>query len=676
LPVFSRARLASAARWLAPSAAAACAGAAIAGTIDGAGMASIPGAIAAAGFVAIIAFPVLFAASAAIRGTWAAWQPRALGDALIEDGGGAPRLAGWAISVILGAMLVAWAAFQSTWMLAWWTAFKPFPVSVAETIVAVGAALVAAALSRPIARAATALLRRLDARWRRTGRRSLLTPGRVALGGTAIGLAIICIAWRIEVQPHLGPVELGVLTGPAAAIATAAIVHALWPRLGRARVVVGGLAGLAAIGAVGTALVAWRASPSLTLEIWGDRPVAGLAIDELFDTGAIRNRIALAQFRPTPRPGAAHPDIIVITIDTVRADHTPPYGGKAVMPVLAALAARGAVFDWAFSPSNVTRRSIPSMFIGLQPDRVHGRVVGWALKVDPRHVMVAERMLAGGYDTAGFMCCEGFWGTQYHTGLERGLAHLEIEPSGVALARKARAWLDERERHPTGRPLFLWMHILEPHNWWHGGPPPPSRADRDRIYDRVLGQVDDMLGIVLGAFDHRASGQGPIIIITADHGEALGDHGQPYHSTDLYDSQTHVPLVIAGPGIAAHRVDETVSGNDLTPTLLDLAGFAPPGDPMDGISIADLATGARAGDPEGGTAFLQMIKDRSNPGGVSAFVRGRWKLIDGPGGLELYDVRTDPDEHANVIGSHAALVKPLLDQLRAHLAAGGRSPFQ
>src|SRR5690242_11230973 len=253
-------------------------------------MPGISGMLAAAGFVAIVTLPVLLAASAAIRATWAGWQPRALGDALIEDGGGAPRLAGWGVAVIAGAVFVGWAAFQSTWMLAWWTAFKPFPVSVAETIVAVGAGLVAAALSRPIARGATALLRRLDARWRRTGRRSLLSPGRLVLGGTAIGLAIICVAWRIEVQPHLGPIELGVRIGPAAGIATAAIVHALWPRLGRARGVAGGIAGLAALGAIGTALVAWRAAPSLTLEIWGDRPVAGFTIDELFDTGAIRNR--------------------------------------------------------------------------------------------------------------------------------------------------------------------------------------------------------------------------------------------------------------------------------------------------------------------------------------------------------------------------------------------------
>src|SRR5690606_38920534 len=111
----------------------------------------------------------------------------------------------------------------------------------------------------------------------------------------------------------------------------------------------------------------------------------------------------------------------LITIDTVRADATPPYGGSAEMPALAALGERGAVFSWAFAPSNVTRRSIPSMVIGLAPNRIRGRVVGWALRVDPRHVLLAERLRAGGYETAGFMCCAGFWSPEVRTGLQRGL---------------------------------------------------------------------------------------------------------------------------------------------------------------------------------------------------------------------------------------------------------------
>jgi choline-sulfatase len=438
----------------------------------------------------------------------------------------------------------------------------------------------------------------------------------------------------------------------------------------------GALLGAATCAAVVGAIATRFTDPSLTLEIWGERPIAGLAIEAVFDLDAIRASIALDEFRPVDRPGATHPDIILVTIDTVRADHTPPYGGQAEMPILAQLAQRGTVFTWAFSPSNVTRRSIPSMMIGLAPNRVHGRVVGWALRVDPRHVMLAERMRAGGYDTAGFMCCEGFWGKEFHTGLERGLAHLEIEPHGLVLARRARDWLAAREKAPHDKPLFVWMHILEPHNWTQLTGEPHNDEERKKFYDRSLQMSDQMLFELTSAFAGRPADKMPIIIVTADHGEALGEHGQPYHSTDLYDSQIRVPFVVAGPGIKQQAIGETVSLTDLVPTVLELAGFVPTaGASLDGRSVADLATGRRAPNPEEGVAFAAMIKDRSNPGGVAAVVRGRWKLIDNNGNLELYDTRADPDERANVYGQRSLIGTELKQLLEERSAKGDESPF-
>jgi arylsulfatase A-like enzyme len=336
------------------------------------------------------------------------------------------------------------------------------------------------------------------------------------------------------------------------------------------------------------------------------------------------------------------------------------------------------VFERALSPSNVTRRSIPSIVTGLAPNRVHGRVVGWALRIDPRHVVLAERMRAGGYDTAGFMCCEGFWGKSFHTGLERGLAHLEIEPHGATLAQHARAWIDaydHRPDHRPGAPLFLWMHILEPHNWTLGGEF-RSDADRRAAYDRSLAASDLIVAEVLAAFAHRAADRMPIVIVTADHGEALGEHGHPYHSTDLYDAQIHVPLVITGPGIAARRVTETVSLTDIVPTVLELGGFVAPADAsLDGSSFADLATGRHTGSADAGIAFAAMIKDRSNPGGVTAMVHGKWKLIDTGTGLELFDIHNDPHERTNLMPTHPAAEPDLRKLMRAHNDAADRSPF-
>ncbi|MDB4958579.1 MAG: hypothetical protein JWO36_6148 [Myxococcales bacterium] len=663
------------ARWVAPSAVAACAGAIVAGVCEGARVDSALGIVAAAGFFALAAVPSLLVLGIAFRGLWAAWRPRELADRLIEAGGGAPRLAGWVLVIWAGAFGLAWVMFQGTWLLAGWTAFKPLSMSFAEPILAVSAVLIGVAVSRPAVTGIAAIVRWADGRWQARGRRSLVTPWRITAAILLVTVAVAYTVWRLVVKPRLGVLDIGVLDVPIVAVATAGIVQFLWSRL-PARNVIGAAIGVIAAATIGVSLYAWKAEPSLTLSIWGDRPLAGLTIDKLFDLDAIRADVSLAEFRPSLRPGAPHPDIILVTIDTVRADHTPPYGGSAEMPVLRDLAQKGAVFEWAFSPSNVTRRSIPSMVIGLQPNRVHGRVVGWALRVDPRHVLVPERLQAGGYDTAGFMCCGGFWGGDFHTGLDRGLEHLEIEPNGLALARRARAWLDEREQHPTGRPLFLWMHVLEPHNWQAASGEPHSDDDRRKFYDRSLATSDAILAELLGAFAQRKAEHAPIVIVSADHGEALGDHGQPYHSTDLYDSQIHVPLVIAGPGIKQGRVEETVSLNDLTPTLLDLAGFEPPhGASIDGRSIADLATGKRASTAEFGIAFAAMIKDRSNPGGISAIVKGRYKLIDNGSNLELYDIHADPDERSNLVTVKLPVVEELKKLLKQHVDAGAKSPF-
>ncbi|MDQ3335149.1 MAG: sulfatase-like hydrolase/transferase [Myxococcota bacterium] len=663
-------RLKSAARWLAPSAACACAGALAAGLTEATGAEDVVGAAAAIGFLALIVFPALFVLSAIARGIYAAWQPDTLG--LVEDDGGAPRLVGWIVVVLLGCLLLAWALFQGTWVLNAWTAFKPLTLSFMEPIIAITAALLAVAGSRPAARLFTFLARKADRKVRR-GPRSILRPRNVIVGGAVIALATVYTLWRLTVKPRIGPLDISVLYAPALAIVVLLLAHAVWRQLPK-KPIVGGALGALTAATIAAALVAVHTRPSLTLEIWGEQPLAGVAIEKLFDLDAIRARISLAEFRPVDKPGSPHPDIILITIDTVRADHTPPYGGEADMPILKELGARGTVFLYAFAPSNVTRRSIPSLVTGLQPNHVRGRVVGWALRIDPRHVLLAERLRAGGYETAGFMCCKGFWGPEARTGLSRGLEVVHIEQNGQRLAKAARAWLDQRERSKTKKPLFLWMHILEPHNWTGGVTEPTTLADRHRMYDRSLTAADGMMREVVGAFVERAPELAPIVVVTADHGEGLGDHGAPYHSTDLYNSQIRVPFVITGPGIKpGNRVAETVSLTDITPTLVELAGFVPPTDKLDGRSVADLASGARLGSPEEGVAFAAMIKDRSNPGGVTAVVRGNWKLIDNGVSYELYDVKSDPFEAQNLYMQKPAVAAEL-KKLLAERAAD-RDPF-
>ncbi|CAN5747669.1 hypothetical protein BH11MYX3_BH11MYX3_24730 [soil metagenome] len=630
---------------------AACGAALVAGGYEAIGMGDPLGMAATVGFFAILTAPVLFVVSVIIRGLIAAWGPRELFARLTEPAGGMPRLAGWVAAVMVLTLALAWIMFQGTWQLAAWTAFKPLTVGFLEPVIAVGAVLVLMAVSRPLARLFARLATAFDRRWLRSRpeRRSLLTPLPIFAIAAVLAMTAVYVLWRIVVKPRIGTVDTSIGYSPALAILAAIAIHIAWSRIGKARLAFGGGIGGLLVATVALAVVTVKTDPSLTLEIWGDRPLAGVAIERLFDLDRIRADISLSQFRPVDRPGSAHPDIVLVTIDTVRADRTPPYGGPAEMPVLKGLGDRGAVFSWAFSPSNVTRRSIPSMVIGAAATRIKGRVVGWALRVDPRHVLVAERLLAAGYETAGFMCCRGFYDPEVRTGLQRGIEHLDIEPNGRVLGKAAHEWVTAREKRPGNRPLFMWVHILEPHNWEVGQGTPHDDAEKYKLYDRSLTIADQILTEVLAGFSDRPPDQAPIVIVTADHGEALGDHGQPNHSTDLYNSQIRVPLVVAGPGIKPGHIVETVSLTDLVPTLIELAGFeAPHGPRIDGRSIADLLTGKRVGSPDAGTAFAAMIKDRSNPGGVMAIVSGRWKLIDTGGVLELYDLHADPNEQSNL----------------------------
>jgi arylsulfatase A-like enzyme len=162
------------------------------------------------------------------------------------------------------------------------------------------------------------------------------------------------------------------------------------------------------------------------------------------------------------------------------------------------------------------------------------------------------------------------------------------------------------------------------------------------------------------------------VIVTADHGEALGDHGEPNHSTDLYNSQIRVPFVVVGPGIRTGHLVETVSLTDLTPTLVELAGFAPP--VTDGRSLAPLLEGRRNADDRLGIAYAAMIRDRSNPGGVTALVSGPWKLISENGKLELYDIKADPNELDDLAAKQPAKVEELRRMLEARENLA-RSPF-
>ncbi|RMH42535.1 MAG: hypothetical protein D6689_07845 [Deltaproteobacteria bacterium] len=685
-----RDRLRRAARFCAAPAAAAAAGAVAGGLAEG--IARVHGAFdiaAAAGFSAWYAAPLAFVAAVAGRGLWRAWRPQQLAAALREPpAGGAPRLAAWLAGAAGAVAAVAAAVFAAARAAAATSDAPDVIASVAAAAAAVAAAG-AVAVARPVVDALAAVLRRVD-------RRVALTPRRAA-AAVAIACAVVAaVAWRAVVRPRIGPLELGV--GPYALGFAGGFVAGWWAASRGRAVLAVGVSCAALAGVAGTASFARYARPFRMLNVWADAPVAGFAIERTFDLDAIRASLPPAVIAPAPRArasptvamragvapqpragAAGHPDIVLITIDTVRADRTPPYGGPADMPALARLAKRGAVFEWAFSPSNNTRRSLTAMATGVAPRRVRGRVAGWALRLDPRHVLLAERLRAAGYDTAGFFCCRSQFGPEHHLGLQRGIDHQVIDYDAGNLARAAREWLHDRARRGETRPAFVWVHAIEPHGWEKRAPRKPGDDIKDR-YDRMLARADRGLAPLLDALAVPPWRQRAIVVVTSDHGEGLGDHGpgraHRFHSTSLYNAQIRVPWIVAGPGIAARRIATPVGLIDLAPTLIDLAGYEPPGFPqVDGVSLAPVLTDAASPAPDR-PVFADQVRDRSVAADLRAVVAGRLKLIENADGrVELYDIVADPDERRDVArqrGDDVWTLRGFLDDRRRR---DGVSPF-
>jgi choline-sulfatase len=674
----ARARARRIAAWVGATAAAAAVGA-LAGGIAEAGFGDgVHETAASTGYAALIAWPALFALVAIARGLWAAWQPAVLRAALVEDHGAAPRLAAWLAYLLLGCFVLSWATFNAIGLLAGWTTFKPAVISLAVPPVVVAVGLALAAASRPAVRAIAAALRTVDRGVRTYFKRSFLTPRIVLAGAAALLVALMVVGWYVSVEPRIGYLDLAILTHPIAALIATAIGYQVLARIpARPALVVRAAIGALIVAAIAVALATRATRPSEVLKIWARPTIAGEVIERLYDLEDLREDTLLA-VPPARRPGATPRDVVLLTIDTVRYDRTPIGGGPAEMPAVAALGDAGAAFTAAFAPGNVTRRSIPSIASGVAPNRIKGKVAGWALRLDPRHIMLAERFRAAGYDTVGFFCCPSFWDSRHKLGINRGFDHITIDSSGgEALSAATADYLAARRRAGTGKPLFLWVHFIDAHNWVPKGTSFKTPEDRRAQYDKLLAEVDGYVGRIVHELAATTGDRAPIIAVTADHGEALGDHKTPYHSTDLYDTQIQVPLVIAGPGIGPRRIAEPVGLTSLAPTLLDLAGFVPPGMPeMDGTSFADLVTGARTADPDRGFAEAAMIKDRSAPKNLRAVIRGTWKLIETPSGFELYDRRTDPGELRNLAKANPAKLAELKALLAERKRLDAISPFK
>jgi arylsulfatase A-like enzyme/predicted Zn-dependent protease len=389
----------------------------------------------------------------------------------------------------------------------------------------------------------------------------------------------------------------------------------------------------------------------------------------------------------TPRRPAFAPralNLVLVTLDTVRADRLPAYGYAGIAtPALDALAREGVRFTSAATTVPFTLPAHSSILTGVYPPRHSVREnVGYALGEGTP--TVAERLRAGGYATAGFVSAfvlDSRWGIgrgfdtyfdDFDPGTIAGANLAAAQRDGAETVAAAVRWLDGR---PPDKPFFLWLHLYDAHDPYT---PPEPHASRypGRPYDAEIAYVDELVGRFRDALAARGLLPRTALAVTADHGEGLGDHREQYHGFFVYDTTVHVPLLVRLPGgeLAGRTVDTAVSHVDLAPTLLELAGL-PPADGLDGESLLAVAT--RAFDPAR-AAYSESLYPLLHYGWapLRALRSATRKYVEAPR-PELYALDVDPGEAANAIRSErrsAATLRGELAALRARLESAEASP--
>jgi arylsulfatase A-like enzyme len=407
-------------------------------------------------------------------------------------------------------------------------------------------------------------------------------------------------------------------------------------------------------------------------------------------------------------PAARRPDIVLVTIDALRADHLSSYGYQQfTSPAIDAFARRAARFTNAIAQAPYTKASIASIMTGQYPsahktvtasvpfpETMTGHLTTAPITTDvlpPSMTTLAEALGAGGYQTLGFTA-NPFLIEEF--GFARGFDRFRFYP-GTGFARGERLVADavDAARDADGRrPLFTWVHFMEPHSPYT---PPPLTAGMFRVggspqpipsqvsipgwllpgsprdlrpyvaaYDDDISAVDAAFDTLLRELRTMRGWRDTIVVLTADHGEQFLDHGGWEHGSNLHDELIRVPLVIQAPRSPAGVIDAQVQLIDLFPTLLDMAGAPLP------------ATSGRA---------LEVLWDRKNPShpamseivGIQSTLREEgFKLIAFTTGQpQLFDLARDPREKVDVAAANPERVHAMqtaLNRMRADALEAGR----
>ena len=373
-------------------------------------------------------------------------------------------------------------------------------------------------------------------------------------------------------------------------------------------------------------------------------------------------------------------NLVFVTIDTLRADRLGSYGDAgADTPHLDALAAAGVRFEDVYAPVPLTLPSHSTMFTGRYPFATGVRVNGIHRLAD-EETTLAELFSRRGYATSAtvsayvvtrrFGLAQGFDAYEDSLGMDNLFRYFSEVPADETRRRFGR-WLDAR---PADRPFFAWVHFYDPHAPYD---PPAAQRQRhaDDLYQGEIAFVDQEIGQLLDLLAARGLAENTAIVVTADHGEAFGEHGEEGHGLLAYDETLRVPLIVRAPGLPAGRVvEERVSLYDLFPTFVDLFALDAPAAELPGRSLAAARAGAPA--PPAGEVYFESLAGMTGKGwapltGVIAG-GGDDKLISVPQ-PELYDLAADPEERRNLVDERRRRVHELRARL-AEMTAGGEEP--
>ena len=373
---------------------------------------------------------------------------------------------------------------------------------------------------------------------------------------------------------------------------------------------------------------------------------------------------------PQSPPTARH--LVLVSIDTLRADRVGVYSGVDLTPTLDRIAREGAYAADATSHVPLTRPSHATMFAGLWPWQV-GLRDNLSAGTLPPSPLLPEILRSNGFRTAAFVSsivlgsrggfARGF--DTYDESLPQGQhATLDtLQRAGADTMRQALAWLEEQRGADR---LCLFVHLYEPHDPYEPPEPYASRY-RDRPYDGEVAYADELVDRLDDALERLDLARQTLLVVTSDHGEGLGEHDETLHGFFVYQTTLAVPLVMRGPGIVPRgRIEDNVGLIDLLPTVLDLLGVSVPHTLQPaGTSLAPALRGGPRPSPRPqyaeslvpllhfGWSDLRVLRD------------GRWKYVLAPR-PELYDLATDPREQHNVA---------VQQQTRAAALQGGLAKF-